>query len=129
MTEKKTLSMEDIVTESRLGRRATIGSVGLGIAALASVGIASSASAQEAEPLCSDSDPYDPGGRGRHCGSYGGCSDSDPYDPGGRGRHCGGGYSGCSDADPYDPGGGGRSCYRSCSDSDPYDPGGHGRHC
>ncbi len=110
MTEKKTLTMEEMVTERRMSRRDTLSSVGLGVAgaALATVGFASSGSAQEAVPQCSDSDPYDPGGRGRHCG---------------------GGYSGCSDSDPYDPGGNGRHCGRTCSDSDPYDPGGHGRHC
>ncbi len=103
MTEKKTLTMEEMVTERRMSRRDTLSSVGLGVAgaALATVGLASTASAQ-----CSDSDPYDPGGHGRHCG-----------------------YSGCSDSDPYDPGGNGRHCSSSCSDSDPYDPGGHGRHC
>jgi hypothetical protein len=45
-----------------------------------------------------------------HRGVRGGCSDSDPYDPGGGGRHCGGGYRTCSDRDPYDPGGRGRHC-------------------
>ena len=88
MTEKKTLTMEDMVTERRMSRRDTLSSVGLGVAgaALATVGFASTGSAQEASPLCSDSDPYDPGGNGRHCGRS--CSDSDPYDPAGGGRHC-----------------------------------------
>jgi len=95
MSEKKTLSMDEIVTDRAMGRRATMGLIGAGVAgaAVAAVGFSSSASAQEgAQPQCSDSDPYDPGGYGRHCG--GGCypcrgvSDSDPRDPGGAGRHC-----------------------------------------
>ncbi len=107
MAEKKTLSTDEIVTERTMGRRATVGLIGG--AALVAVGARSNASAQEgAQPACSDSDPYDPGGYGRHCG--GGC------------YPC----RGVSDSDPRDPGGCG--C-RSCSDSDPYDPGGAGRHC
>ena len=111
MAEKKTLSMDEIVTERTMGRRATVGLIGAGVAGAAFVaaGAPSGASAQEgAQPACSDSDPYDPGGYGRHCG--GGC------------YPC----RGVSDSDPRDPGGCG--C-RSCSDSDPYDPGGAGRHC
>ena len=74
MSEKKTLSMDEIVTDRTMGRRATMGLIGAGVAgaAVAAVGMASTASAQEgAQPQCSDSDPYDPGGYGRHCG--GGC--------------------------------------------------------
>ncbi len=108
MAEKKSLSMDEIVTERVMGRRATMGLIGAG-AAMVAASVASTASAQEgASPQCSDSDPYDPGGYGRHCG--GGC------------YPC----RGVSDSDPRDPGGCG--C-RSCSDSDPYDPGGAGRHC
>jgi hypothetical protein len=103
MSEKKTLGMEEIVTERKLGRRSTMGIIGAGAlgAAVAAVGITATASTAEAQ--CSDSDPYDPAGRGRSCGCRG-ISDSDPYDPVGCGR-------------------------RSCSDSDPYDPAGAGRHC
>jgi hypothetical protein len=103
MTEKKTLEMSEIVTERKLGRRSTMGLIGTGaaLAAVAAVGVAATPSTAEAQ--CSDSDPYDPAGRGRHCGCRG-ISDSDPYDPAGCGR-------------------------RSCSDSDPHDPGGAGRHC
>ena len=103
---KKTLSMDEILTERTVGRRAAVGMIGAVGAAIATVGAVGSAQAQGegAQPQCSDSDPYDPAGYGRHCG---GCSDSDPYDPAGAGRHCG----------------------RSCSDSDPYDPAGAGRHC
>jgi hypothetical protein len=111
LSTKKTLSMDEIVTDRTMGRRATMGLIGAGVAgaAVAAVGMASAASAQEsAQPQCSDSDPYDPGGYGRHCG--GGC------------YPC----RGVSDSDPRDPGGCG--C-RSCSDSDPSDPGGAGRHC
>ena len=110
MTEKKTLSMDQIVTEQIVGRRAAVGVIGASVAgaALLAVGTPARATAQEAVPACSDSDPYDPGGYGRHCG--GGC------------YPC----RGVSDSDPRDPGGCG--C-RSCSDSDPYDPGGAGRHC
>jgi hypothetical protein len=108
MSEKKTLTMDEILTERTLGRRAAVGMIGAVGATIATVGVVGSAAAQDdgAQPACSDSDPYDPAGYGRHCG--GGCSDSDPYDPGGGGRHCG---------------------RRSCSDSDPYDPAGAGRHC
>lgn len=103
MADKKTLDMNEIVTERKLGRRSTMGLIGAGAvgAAVAAVGMAATPSTAEAQ--CSDSDPYDPGGRGRHCGCRG-ISDSDPYDPAGCGR-------------------------RSCSDSDPHDPGGAGRHC
>jgi hypothetical protein len=108
MSEKKTLTMDEILTERTLGRRAAVGMIGAVGATIATVGVVGTAQAQGdgAQPACSDSDPYDPAGYGRHCG--GGCSDSDPYDPGGGGRHCG---------------------RRSCSDSDPYDPAGAGRHC
>jgi hypothetical protein len=37
---------------------------------------------------CSDADPQDPRGAGRHCGVYQACSDRDPYDAVGHGRHC-----------------------------------------
>lgn len=102
--KKKTLGSEDIVTERTLGRRSTMGMIGAGVlgAAVAAVGVAATPGTAEAK--CSDSDPYDPAGAGRHCGGCRGISDSDPYDPAGCGR-------------------------RSCSDSDPYDPGGQGRHC
>ena len=102
MSEKKTLSMEEIVTDRKMGRRSTIGMIGAG-AAFAAVATVGAATPSTAEAQCSDSDPYDPAGRGRHCGCRG-ISDSDPYDPAGCGR-------------------------RSCSDSDPYDPAGAGRHC
>lgn len=102
--KKQTLAIEEIQT-TRASRRTAMGFIGAAVGAVALAPLASAA-AQEAEPLCSDSDPYDPGGYGRHCGSSG-CSDSDPRDPGGRGVHCG----------------------RRCSDSDPYDPAGSGRHC
>ncbi len=130
----RSLDSEDIKTE-RTGRRGAMQLIGAAAGAVTALGLASTAVAQDdgAVPLCSDSDPYDPGGYGRHCGGGGsGCSDSDPYDPGGGGRSCGGRPS-CSDSDPYDPGGQGRRCGGwappSCSDSDPYDPGGRGRHC
>ncbi len=109
MSEKKTLSMEEIVTHRAVSRRGTMGLLGAGMVAVAAVGITGTVAGQEgAQTECSDSDPYDPGGYGRHCG--GGC------------YPC----RGVSDSDPRDPGGCG--C-RSCSDSDPYDPGGMGRHC
>ncbi len=109
MSEKKTLKMDEILTERVVGRRTAVGFIGaLGAAMGTAVGVVSSAEAQGsgAQPACSDSDPYDPAGYGRHCG--GGCSDSDPYDPAGGGRHCGRRY--CSDSDPYDPAGAGRHC-------------------
>jgi len=108
MSEKKTLTMDEILTERTLGRRAAVGMIGAVGATIATVGVVDTATAQDdgAQPTYGGRDPYDPAGYGRHCS--GGCSDRDPYDPGGRGRHCG---------------------RRSCSDSDPYDPGGAGRHC
>lgn len=120
----RSLRADEIDTE-RHGRRAALTLIGAAGAVLVAAGTASAQ--DEPVPLCSDSDPYDPGGYGRHCG---GCSDSDPYDPYGAGRHCGA-PSRCSDYDPYDPGGAGRHCgTRSrCSDSDPYDRVGHGRSC
>ena len=117
--KKKSLSDSDFVTERPMGRRSSMAMLGgavLGAAGLAATG---RASAQEAEPLCTDSDPYDPAGRGRGRG----ISDSDPSDPAGCGRR-----TGISDSDPSDPAGRGRG-RRSCSDSDPYDPAGRGRHC
>jgi hypothetical protein len=97
--EKKTLKLEDIET-TRTGRRSALRSIAgsvLGAAALVAGGtVARRASAEEPDALCSDSDPNDPVGRGRHCS-----------DPGGRGTHC-------SDSDPNDPVGNGRRC----SDSD-----------
>jgi hypothetical protein len=63
---------------------------------------------------CSDSDPTDPGGNGRHCtpaGPLSGCSDQDPGDPSGRGRHCTGQTGNpCTDRDPTDSTGRGRNC-------------------
>ena len=83
---KKTLEIDDITT-TRSGRRAAMQTIAAAGAVLATGAVAATASAQEgAQPACSDSDPYDPGGYGRHCAS--GCSDSDPYDPAGHGRHC-----------------------------------------
>jgi hypothetical protein len=102
MSAKKTLEMSEIVTDRKLGRRSTMGVIGAGTAFAAVVAVgATTPSAAEAQ--CSDSDPYDPAGRGRHCGCRG-ISDSDPYDPAGCGRRS------CSDSDPYDPAGGGRHC-------------------
>ena len=103
MSDKKTLLMEEILTERKLGRRSTMGVIGAGatLAAVAAAGVIATPSTAEAQ--CSDSDPYDPGGRGRHCGCRG-ISDSDPYDPAGCGRRS------CSDRDPSDPGGAGRHC-------------------
>jgi hypothetical protein len=126
MKDKKTLAMDDIVTDRKVSRRSTLAMIGVSVVGAVAV---AAAIPETAEAQCSDSDPYDPGGRGRHCGRSG-CSDSDPSDPGGNGRRCGGrpGCSGISDSDPSDPAGCGRG-RRSCSDRDPYDPGGAGRHC
>ena len=92
MSEKKTLTMDEILTERTLGRRAAVGMIGAVGATIATVGVVGTAAAQDdgAQPACSDSDPYDPGGQGRRCGGWAppSCSDSDPDDPGGRGRHC-----------------------------------------
>ena len=113
----------------RVSRRSFLGKV-LGGAAIGAVVLVGGAT--EAEAQCSDSDPYDPGGSGRHCGRRRtGITDRDPGDPvgngrGGRRRRYG---SGITDSDPYDRAGNGRGGRRSCSDSDPNDPGGRGRRC
>lgn len=127
--DKKKFSLEDsdMITERPIGRRASVAVVGAVLVGAAGI-VATTPSQAEAQG-CSDSDPRDAVGRGRHCG-VSGCSDSDPHDPGGNGRHCRPQVSGCSDSDPRDPGGNGRHCgRRSCSDADPYDPAGGGRHC
>jgi len=88
-----------------------------------------------AEAQITDSDPYDPVGRGRGRRRYrSGITDRDPSDPvgNGRGRRRRRYTSGITDRDPYDPVGNGRGRRRRrriCSDSDPYDPGGQGRRC
>lgn len=124
MSKKLSLEDADLITERPMSRRSSVAVVGAAL--IGAAGIVAT-TPERAEAQCSDSDPYDPAGRGRRCG-VSGCSDSDPNDPGGNGRHCRA-ASGCSDSDPYDPGGNGRHCRRSCSDADPYDPGGAGRHC
>lgn len=105
MPPRKTLDSSEIVTHRGTRRAALHASLAVG-GALTLVGtLPAYAEAQRGH--CSDSDPYDPAGHGRHCGSPT-CSDSDPYDPAGHGRHC---------------------AHPACSDHDPYDPAGHGRHC
>lgn len=113
----------------RVSRRSFLGKV-IGGAAIGAVAIVGGAT--EAQAQCSDSDPYDPGGRGRHCGRRRtGITDRDPSDPVGRGRGRRRRYrSGITDRDPYDPVGNGRGRRRGrtgCTDSDPSDPGGNGR--
>ena len=110
--------LRKVSRRSFLGK--VVGGTALGaVAVIAGVGAAGPAQAQ------TDSDPYDPVGRGRGSG----ITDSDPYDPVGRGR--GRRYrrrrrgSGITDRDPYDPVGNGRRC----TDRDPYDPVGRGRWC
>jgi len=96
---KKTLNPEEIVTETTMGRRtavASVGAIALGAAAL-TLGITQQA---HAIPGCTDRDPTDPAGNGRGRG----ISDSDPRDPGGCGSRA------CSDSDPSDPAGRGRRC-------------------
>jgi len=102
MGEKKKTSLteDEVIIERSMGRRSSMAMLGASVlGATVLVGVATP---EHAEAQCSDSDPYDPAGRGRRCCR--GVSDSDPYDPAGCGR-------------------------RSCSDSDPYDPAGAGRHC
>lgn len=100
MSEKKTLSMDEIVTETKVGRRSTMGMIGAASAAVAVMG-AATVSAQEApEEMCSDRDPSDRPNYARCRG----ISDSDPSDPGGCGRRS------CSDSDPSDPAGWGCRC-------------------
>jgi hypothetical protein len=94
-----TLSDDDLIVARPMGRRSSMAMLGAGV--LGAVGLVA-ATPQQAEAQCSDSDPYDPVGRGRRCCR--GISDSDPNDPAGCGR-------------------------RRCSDSDPHDPAGLGRHC
>jgi hypothetical protein len=101
--EKKKLSDDDVVIERTIGRRSSLAR--LGAALIGGAALAAGAAPEHAEAQCTDSDPYDRAGRGRHCGT--GCTDSDPRDRAGQGRHCA----------------------RSCSDSDPGDPVGRGRHC
>lgn len=133
----ETLEADDIQT-THTTRRGALTTIAAASTALLTIG-ASPALAQRGR--CTDADPYDRAGHGRHCAPPPppppSCSDSDPYDPAGRGRHCGTVVS-CSDHDPYDPVGRGRHCAptpppppppRRCSDHDPYDPAGHGRHC
>lgn len=100
MSEKKTLDMNDIVTEKKIGRRSTMGVIGAGAAVLGAAAVIASPTEAHAISGCTDQDPQDPAGNGRGRG----ISDSDPNDPAGCGR-------------------------RSCSDSDPHDPAGRGRHC
>jgi hypothetical protein len=97
--KKKSLSEDEIVTGKAMGRRSSMAMIGAGI--LGAAGLVA-ATPEQAEAQCSDSDPYDPAGRGRRCCR--GISDSDPYDPAGCGRRR------CSDSDPYDPAGSGRHC-------------------
>lgn len=103
MADKKTLSMDEIVTEQKVGRRGTMGIIGagaaLGAAAIA-LGGAASVQAQQAEELCSDRDPNDRPNYAR-CRNI---SDSDPSDRAGCGRRS------CSDSDPNDPAGWGCRC-------------------
>lgn len=92
MDNKKTLNPEDIVTTRNVGRRSALRSIAGTVLGAAALVAGSTVAAQQAEPLCSDSDPNDPVGRGRHCTDPAGrgtsCSDSDPNDPGGNGRRC-----------------------------------------
>jgi hypothetical protein len=78
MTTKKTLGPEEITTGAPVSRRSALRAV-----AAAAIGIATTACHHTG---CTDSDPFDGVGSGRHCTS--GCSDSDPRDPGGNGTHC-----------------------------------------
>lgn len=99
--KKKTLTDADVVTDRPIGRRSSMGVLGAGL--LGAVGLVAALQPSQAEAQCSDSDPYDPAGRGRRCGCRG-ISDSDPNDPAGCGRRT------CSDSDPYDAAGAGRHC-------------------
>jgi hypothetical protein len=77
-TTKRTLDPEQITTARPVSRRSAMRAV-----AVAAIGMTLSAC------HCSDSDPTDGWGHGRHCGGgTSGCSDSDPRDPGGNGTHC-----------------------------------------
>ena len=67
MSEKKTLTTGEISSQRVFGRRDAVGLIGAVGATIATVGVGSSAQAQGAQPACSDSDPYDPAGHGRHC--------------------------------------------------------------
>ena len=114
----------------KVSRRSFLGRV-LGGAVVGTVAII--ATAEPAEAQYTDSDPYDPVGRGRGRG----ITDRDPYDPVGRGRGWRGrrrrrrGWTGITDRDPYDPVGNGRGRRRRriCTDRDPYDPVNRGRWC
>ena len=75
------------IEKTTVGRRSALVGIGAWSAALATVGVAMHAEAQPG--ACTDHDPYDRPGHGRHCAPVS-CSDSDPYDPAGHGRHCGG---------------------------------------
>ncbi len=101
MSEKKTLDMNDIVTEKKISRRSTMGVIGAGAAVLGVAAVV--ATPGEAHATCTDSDSgpnSDPAGRGRGRG----VTDSDPSDSPGCGRRQ------CSDSDPSDPAGRGRRC-------------------
>ena len=100
MSEKKTLSMDEIVTETKVGRRSTMGMIGAVGAAVTVMGAATVSAQEQAEEMCSDRDPSDRPNYARCRG----ISDSDPSDPGGCGRRS------CSDADPSDPAGWGCHC-------------------
>lgn len=102
MADKKTLSMDEIVTEQKVSRRGAMGAIGAGAAfgaAVIAMG-ASNAQAQQAEELCSDRDPSD----GVNHARCRGISDSDPSDARGCGRRS------CSDSDPNDAAGWGCRC-------------------
>jgi hypothetical protein len=102
----RTVHLADITTE-RPGRRAAMRLVGAMGLSFVSASAALVRAQGEATPLCSDNDPTDPAGAGRHCP---GCSDSDAHDPAGLGRFCGRGIYRCSDSDPTDPAGEGHHC-------------------
>ena len=96
----------------KVSRRSFLGRV-LGGAVIGTVAVI--AAAEPAEAQYTDSDPYDPVGRGR-----------------GYRRRRRRGWTGITDRDPYDPVGNGRGRRRRrriCTDRDPYDPVNRGRWC
>lgn len=108
MSEKKSLGAEEIISERKIGRRSMAMLGGAAAGAVAALGIVTTTACcmggtggTPAVSGCSDTDPSDPGGNGRHCGAgavapmpppstgvASGCSDTDPTDPAGNGSHC-----------------------------------------
>lgn len=107
MTEKRSLSQDEITTHRKLSRRAMTLLGGATLGAASAFGLVGCCFGAMGGGGCSDRDPTDGLGRGVHCVTTG-CSDNDPSDPMNGGRNCT--ATGCSDSDPNDPAGGGRSC-------------------